>query len=43
LLNFSDLVEIMLDADIRAAGSEMPGEGDAIIAQKFPHKWWKGD
>jgi GDPmannose 4,6-dehydratase len=42
-VKFSDLVKIMLDSDIRAAGLEVPGEGDAIIAKKFPHKWWKGD
>ena len=42
-VKFSDLVRIMLDSDIRAAGLEAPGEGDAIIAKKFPHKWWKGD
>jgi GDPmannose 4,6-dehydratase len=42
-VKFSDLVKIMLDSDIRAAGLEVPGEGDAVIAKKFPHKWWKGD
>jgi GDPmannose 4,6-dehydratase len=42
-VKFFDLVRIMLDADIRAAGLEAPGEGDEIIAKKFPHKWWKGD
>jgi len=42
-VKFSDLVRIMLDSDIRAAGLEAPGEGDAIIVKKFPHKWWKGD
>ena len=42
-VKFSELVKIMLDSDIRAAGLEVPGEGDAIIKRKFPHKWWKGD
>ncbi|MFA6363934.1 GDP-mannose 4,6-dehydratase [Methanoregula sp.] len=42
-VKFADLVKIMLDSDIRAASLEAPGEGDAIIAKKFPHKWWKGD
>jgi GDPmannose 4,6-dehydratase len=42
-VKFSDLVKIMLDADIRAAGLDAPGEGDAIIEKKFPKKWWKGD
>jgi GDPmannose 4,6-dehydratase len=42
-VRFSDLVKIMLDADIRAAGLTAPGEGDAILEKKFPEKWWKGD
>ena len=42
-VKFCDLVKIMLDADLRAAGLEAPGEGDAIIAKKFPKRWWKGD
>jgi GDPmannose 4,6-dehydratase len=42
-VKFSDLVKIMLDSDIRAAGLAVPGEGDAIIRKKFPQKWWKGD
>lgn len=42
-VKFGDLVKIMVDADLRAAGLEVPGEGDAIIAKKFPTKWWKGD
>jgi GDPmannose 4,6-dehydratase len=33
----------MVDADLRAAGLEVPGEGDAAIAKNFPEKWWKGD
>jgi GDPmannose 4,6-dehydratase len=42
-ITFKDLVKIMLDADLRIAGLEAPGEGDAIIAKKFRKKWWKGD
>jgi GDPmannose 4,6-dehydratase len=42
-IKFRDLVKIMLDADLRAHGVTPPGEGDALIAKKFPHKWWKGD
>lgn len=42
-ITFSDLVRIMVDADMRAAGQEPIGEGDAIIAEKFPNRWWKGD
>jgi len=40
---FDDLVKIMIDADLRASGLEVPGEGDAILVKKFPKKWWKGD
>jgi GDPmannose 4,6-dehydratase len=42
-VKFGDLVKIMIDADLRAAGLEVPGDGDAIIAKKFPRKWWKVD
>ena len=42
-IKFNDLVKIMIDADLRAAGLVPPGEGDAIIAKKFPKKWWKRD
>jgi GDPmannose 4,6-dehydratase len=42
-IKFNDLVKIMIDADLRAAGLIPPGEGDAIIAKKFPEKWWKRD
>jgi GDPmannose 4,6-dehydratase len=42
-VKFCDLVKIMLDADLRAAGLEAPGEGDAIIDKTFPKRWWKGD
>ncbi|ADN36166.1 GDP-mannose 4,6-dehydratase [Methanolacinia petrolearia DSM 11571] len=42
-VTFKDLVKIMLDADLRAAGVEVPGEGDEIIQKKFETKWWKGD
>ncbi len=42
-IRFNDLVKIMIDADLRAAGLEIPGEGDRIIDRNFPEKWWKGD
>ena len=38
-----DLVKIMVDADMRAEGLELIGEGDEIIAKKYPDKWWDGD
>ncbi|WFN37119.1 GDP-mannose 4,6-dehydratase [Methanomicrobium antiquum] len=42
-VTFSDLVRIMVDADMRAAGLEVAGEGDEILAKKFSDKWWRGD
>jgi len=42
-IKFKDLVKIMVDADVRALGLEPIGEGDEILAKKFPDKWWKKD
>ena len=42
-VNFSDLVKIMVDADMRASGLKPIGEGDRILKQKFPNRWWKID
>ncbi len=42
-IKFNDLVRIMLDADMRSAGLKPIGEGDAILKQKFPARWWKSD
>ncbi len=40
-ITFRDLVRIMVDADLSEAGLESPGQGDMIIEQKFPQRWWK--
>ena len=42
-VTFEDLTKIMVDADMRAAGLEPVGEGDAVIRKKFPRKWWVRD
>jgi len=42
-VEFLDLVKIMVDADMRAQGLKPVGEGDKILEEKFPQKWWKGD
>jgi len=42
-ITFHDLIKIMVDADLRAAGLEPPGEGDEILTKKFPQRWWKED
>ena len=38
-----DLVKIMVDADMRAAGLKPIGEGDKVLKEKFPNRWWKAD
>ena len=40
-ITFSELVRIMVDADMEAAGLEPPGEGKKILADKSPvwHQW----
>jgi GDPmannose 4,6-dehydratase len=43
LVKFSELVKIMVDADLRSAGITSPGEGDEILAKLYPDKWWGVD
>ncbi len=43
-VKFSDLVKIMVDTDLRkTSGSPILGEGDKIIQEKFPNRWWGND
>jgi GDPmannose 4,6-dehydratase len=42
-VTFSDLVKIMVDADMKKMGLEPVGEGDDILQGKFPERWWKVD
>ena len=42
-ITFRDLVKIIVDADMRAIGLEPIGEGDKILKEKFPNRWWKVD
>ncbi len=42
-IKFADLVKIMVDADMKAAGLEPIGKGDVIVGRTFPDRWWKGD
>ena len=42
-IRFHDLVRIMVDADMKASGLKPVGEGEEIIARKFPSRWWKND
>ena len=42
-IRFDDLVKIMVDADMRAVGLKPVGEGDKVLAKKFPKRWWTAD
>jgi GDPmannose 4,6-dehydratase len=42
-VRFDELIKIMVDADMRAYGLKPIGEGDELVAKKFPSKWWKVD
>jgi GDPmannose 4,6-dehydratase len=42
-ITFKDLTRIMVDADLRAAGLEPPGEGDEALARIYPDRWWNAD
>jgi len=42
-IKFKELVRIMIDADMRKVGLKPIGEGDKIIKEKFPNRWWKAD
>lgn len=42
-IKFHELVRIMVDADLRAMDLPCPGEGDKILQEKFPNKWWAKD
>jgi len=42
-IKFEELVKIMIDADFRLLGLTPSGEGDKILKEKFPNRWWKID
>ncbi|MBI2857793.1 MAG: GDP-mannose 4,6-dehydratase [Chloroflexi bacterium] len=42
-IKFESLVKIMVDADVRAAGLKPVGEGDRILREQFPERWWGVD
>ena len=39
-IKFKELVRIMIDADMRKVGLKPIGEGDKILKEKFPNRWW---
>jgi GDPmannose 4,6-dehydratase len=43
VIKFHDLVRIMVDADMKASGLKPLGEGEDVIAKKFPSRWWGND
>ena len=42
-ITFLDLVKIMVDADMRTIGLKPIGEGDKVLKEKFPKRWWRVD
>lgn len=42
-IRFDELLKIMIDADMRKMGLNPPGEGDRILRDKFPNRWWSVD
>jgi GDPmannose 4,6-dehydratase len=42
-VKFAELMKIMVDADMRAAGLEPVGEGDEILNRFYPDRWWQKD
>jgi len=42
-IGFSDLVKIMVDAELRKVGLKPPREGDKMLEKVFPHRWWRVD
>jgi GDPmannose 4,6-dehydratase len=42
-IKFKDLVKIMVDADMRRVGIKPFGEGDRVLNERYPNRWWKVD
>lgn len=42
-IKFHDLIKIMVDADMRAIGLKPIGEGDQILSERYPNRWWQND
>lgn len=42
-IKFKELIKIMIDSDFKEIGLTPPGEGDKILKEKFPNRWWKID
>jgi GDPmannose 4,6-dehydratase len=42
-IRFKELVRIMVDSDMRSIGLKPIGEGDRILNQRLPNRWWTVD
>lgn len=42
-IKFKDLINIMIDSDMRKEGLKPIGKGDAVLNKYYPDRWWKVD
>jgi GDPmannose 4,6-dehydratase len=42
-LGFDDIIKVMIDADFKKVGLKPIGEGEKLIKERFPERWWKVD
>jgi len=42
-IRFKELIKIMVDADLKKVGLKPIGEGERILKEKFPNRWWRID
>ncbi|MFH0925957.1 MAG: GDP-mannose 4,6-dehydratase [bacterium] len=42
-IDFKSLVKIMVDSDMRKVGLKSRGEGDSVLNERFPERWWRID
>jgi GDPmannose 4,6-dehydratase len=42
-IRFKELIKIMVDADLKKVGLKPVGEGERILKEKFPNRWWRID
>ncbi len=40
---FDDLLKIMVDSDMRNLGLKPIGDGDKVLSEKIPDRWWNSD
>ena len=42
-IRFKELIKIMVDADLKKVGLKPIGDGERILKEKFPNRWWRID